>query len=426
MTNISDLTPSYADSASFRKARFSWMMFDWSCSPISALHTTFVFAVYFTTVVMPEGGSFAWSQMTAATALLIGITAPFIGRLADNTGQLKPFLFVCLLGASLATAGLWFVTPDNSAIWLALCLSSLSIFTIETAFIFYNAMLSSLAQPHKQGRLSGTAWGLGYIGAILSLVLVLVFLILPDTPLFGLEKATSEPVRATMVFAGLWAFIFGLPLFFFVRTPPAQPPSEPFFAQMLQTIRTAQKIAYLMRFLVARMLFNDGLITLFAFGGIFAARIFGFSKTEILIFAIGLNLTAGIGAYCGGMITDKLGVPKTIRLSLWGLIIIGIICISAPTKEVFWISGLSLGLFIGPCQSASRVWVSLVAPEEDRASLFGLLMMSGKLTSFFGPLFYGWLVLASGTDRIGMLIVPLLLGAGLVLMPRRLTPPTDS
>jgi len=426
MTNISDLTPSYADSASFLKARFSWMMFDWACSPISALHTTFVFAVYFTTVVMPEGGSFAWSQMTAATALLIGITAPFIGRLADNTGQLKPFLFVCLLGASLATAGLWFVTPDNSAIWLALCLSSLSIFTIETAFIFYNAMLSSLAQPHKQGRLSGTAWGLGYIGAILSLVLVLVFLILPDTPLFGLEKATSEPVRATMVFAGLWAFIFGLPLFFFVRTPPAQPPSEPFFAQMLQTIRTAQKIAYLMRFLVARMLFNDGLITLFAFGGIFAARIFGFSQTEILVFAIGLNLTAGIGAYCGGMITDKLGVPKTIRLSLWGLIIIGIICISAPTKEVFWISGLSLGLFIGPCQSASRVWVSLVAPEEDRASLFGLLMMSGKLTSFFGPLFYGWLVLASGSDRIGMLIVPLLLGTGLVLMPRRLTPPTDS
>jgi UMF1 family MFS transporter len=126
------------------------------------------------------------------------------------------------------------------------------------------------------------------------------------------------------------------------------------------------------------------------------------------------------------MITDKLGVPKTIRLSLWGLIVIGIICILAPTKEVFWISGLSLGLFIGPCQSASRVWVSLVAPEEDRASLFGLLMMSGKLTSFFGPLFYGWLVLASGTDRIGMLIVPLLLGAGLVLMPRRLTPPTDS
>tara|TARA_B110000971_G_scaffold218498_1_gene257422 strand:- start:533 stop:1093 length:561 start_codon:yes stop_codon:yes gene_type:complete len=184
MTNISDLTPSYADSASFRKACFSWMMFDWAYSPISALHTAFVFAVYFTTVVMPVGGSFAWSQMTAATALLIGITAPFIGRLADNTGQLKPFLFVCLLGASLATAGLWFVTPDTSAIWLALCLSSFSIFTIETAFIFYNAILSSLAQPHKQGQLSGTAWSLGYIGAILSLMLVLVFLILPDTPLF--------------------------------------------------------------------------------------------------------------------------------------------------------------------------------------------------------------------------------------------------
>ena len=170
------------------KARLSWMMFDWACSPISALHTTFVFAVYFTTVVMPEGGSFAWSQMTAITALLIAITAPFIGRLADNTGRLKSFLFACLLGASLATAGLWFVTPDSSTIWLALGLSALSIFTIETAFIFYNALLPSLAHPHKQGQLSGTAWGLGYIGAILSLMLVLVFLILPDTPLLSLKK----------------------------------------------------------------------------------------------------------------------------------------------------------------------------------------------------------------------------------------------
>ena len=169
----------------------------------------------------------------------------------------------CLLGASLATAGLWFVTPDSSTIWLALGLSALSIFTIETAFIFYNAVLPSLAHPHKQGQLSGTAWGLGYIGAILSLVLVLVFLILPDTPLFGLEKATSEPVRATMVFAGLWAFIFGLPLFFYVRTPSTRPRAEPFLPQMLQTIRTAQKIPYLIRFLIARMLFNDGLVTLF-------------------------------------------------------------------------------------------------------------------------------------------------------------------
>ena len=169
----------YPDKTSLRKARFSWMLFDWACSPMSALHTTFVFAVYFTTIVMPEGGSFAWSQMTAVTALIIGVTAPFFGRLADNTGRLKSFLSACIFTASFATAGLWFVTPDSSSIWVALLLSSISIFTIESSFIFYNTLLSSLAPPHKQGQLSGAAWGLGYIGAILSLFLVLIFLVFP-------------------------------------------------------------------------------------------------------------------------------------------------------------------------------------------------------------------------------------------------------
>ena len=191
---------------------------------------------------------------------------------------------------------------------------------------------------------------------------------------------------------------------------------------MKQSVNTAREIPFLVRFLVARMLFNDGLITLFAFGGIFAARIFSFSQTEILIYAIGLNLTAGVGAFFGGIASDRLGAPKTIRLSLWGLLLLGAVCICAPSKEIFWVSGLLLGLFIGPCQAASRVWVSLVAPEDDRASLFGLFMMSGKLTSFIGPLFYGWLVLASGTDRVGMLVVLILLAAGLAILPRTLKP----
>ena len=412
----------YPGKMSLRMARLSWMLFDWACSPISALHTTFVFSVYFTTVVMPEGGSFAWSQMTAVTALIIGVTAPFFGRLADNTGRLKSFLSACTFTASLATAWLWFVTPESSSIWVALIFSSVSIFTIETSFIFYNTLLSSLAPPHKQGQLSGTAWGLGYMGAILSLILVLVFLILPEAPLIRLDKSMAEPARATMVFAGLWTFIFSLPLFLYVRTPPVVCKSEPFFTQMKQSVNKARAIPFLVRFLVARMLFNDALITLFSFGGIFATRIFSFSQTEILIYAIGLNLTAGVGAFFGGIVTDRFGVPKTIRLSLWGLLLLGAVCICAPNKEIFWVSGLSLGLFIGPCQAASRVWVSLVAPENDRASLFGLFMMSGKLTSFIGPLFYGWLVLASGTDRAGMLIVLILLAAGLATLPQSLKP----
>ena len=175
----------------------------------------------------------------------------------------------------------------------------------------------------------------------------------------------------------------------------------------------------MMRFLLARMLFNDGLVTLFALGGIFAAKVFGFTQTEILLFAISLNISAGLGAIFGGWADDRLGSLRTIRLSLYGLILFGAMAILAPTKELFWIATLCLGIFVGPSQSASRSYVARRAPDENKASLFGLYMVSGKATSFVGPLIYGWLVLATGQERAGMAIVIALTIAGLLLLPKR-------
>ena len=174
----------------------------------------------------------------------------------------------------------------------------------------------------------------------------------------------------------------------------------------------------MMRFLLARMAFNDGLVTLFAFGGIYAAKIFEFSQQDILIFAIGLNITAGIGAIIAAPLNDRVGSLRLIRISLFFLILFGIICIIAISPILFWAAGLALGLFVGPCQSAARAYIAIKAPPEQRASLFGLFMLSGKATSFVGPLIYGWLVFGFGTERAGMVIVVILLGLGLLLLPR--------
>ena len=174
----------------------------------------------------------------------------------------------------------------------------------------------------------------------------------------------------------------------------------------------------MIRFLLARMAFNDGLVTLFALGGIFAAKVFGFTQTEILIFAISLNVSAGIGAIGGGWADDKLGSLRTIRLSLLGLMVFGTIAITAPSKEIFWIATILLGLFVGPSQSASRSYVARRAPQESKASLFGLYMVSGKATSFIGPMIYGWLVFATGIERAGMAIVIILTLIGFLLLPK--------
>lgn len=402
-----------------KAARFGWILYDWASSPVPTLHATFVFAVYFTTVIMPEGGSTAWAWMTGSAALLVALAAPFAGRFADSKGRIKSCLVGSLLVGAAATAALWWTTPDSGAIRLALSFSLVSIFAMEISFVFYNAMLARLAPPDSIGKMSGLSWGIGYAGAIIALVVVLAVLILPEIPPFGLDKQAAEPVRAAMVFAGLWAVLFSLPMMLFVPSLPATPQTGRLFAQFVASCKTAAAIPDMVRFLLARMAFNDGLVTLFAFGGIYAARVFDFTQTEILAFAILLNITAGLGAAAGGWADDRFGSLTTLRVALWGLLLFGLIAILAPSKLVFWIVGAVLGIFVGPCQAASRSWMARHTPDADKASLFGLYMVSGKLTSFAGPFCYGLLVLATGSDRVGMAIVLLLVGLGIILLPGR-------
>ena len=399
-------------------SHFAWALYDWASSPVPTLHATFVFAVYFTTTLAPENGTYYWAQMTGLTALLVALASPFVGRFADNNGLIKQGLTVTLCTGAIAVMLLWFAAPESNMIWFALGLSALSIFMMEISFVFYNGLLVHLADRTKIGRLSGIAWGTGYVGAVVALGLALAIFILPETAPFGLDKSTAEHVRATMIFAGLWAIIFSLPLFFFVPSPPPTPHQGSWFTQLKSSINEARAIPNMMRFLLARMAYNDGLVTVFALGGIFAAKVFGFTQTEILLFAISLNVSAGFGAIFGGWADDRLGSLRTIQISLWGLLLFGSLTIFAPTKLIFWISALCLGIFVGPSQSASRSYVARLAPDASKASLFGLYMVSGKATSFIGPLIYGWLVLATGFERAGMVIVIVLIALGLILLPK--------
>ncbi len=403
------------------KKQLSWMLYDWASSPVPTLHATFIFSVYFTTQIMPEDGSFYWSQMVAISALCIGVSAPFLGRLADRTGWSKQALMLTSLIGAIATASLWFAAPDYKWAWFALIFSGVSIFCIEIAFVFYNAKLPSIASKEKLGRISGLGWGLGYFGAILALGCVLIGFVMPEKPLLFASTAQLEHIRFTMVFAGIWLVVFSIPLVLFCPKPAVQHHGADitYLQDTINTVKRAMRIPDMFRFLLARMAFNDGLVTLFAFGGIYAAKMFQFSQTEIIIFAISLNITAGIGALIAAPLNDRFDSLFIIKYCLISLIVLGSICILARDATFFWIAGLGLGFFIGPCQSAARVYIARRAPEQDRASMFGLFMLSGKLTSFIGPLLYGWLVLAFSSERAGMTIVIILLAAGLLLLPKR-------
>jgi len=396
-----------------KKTVLSFALYDWAASPLPTLHSTFIFAVYFTTVVMPQGGTVAWGWMTALASIAVAVIAPFSGALADRWHYRKPILFLLTLIAGISGIALWWVAPDQALIPLALIASGVLIFALELSFVFYNALLPSVSTQETIGRISGFAWGFGYISAIVALIIALGVFVLPDTSPFGLNHDQSEHIRITMPFAALWLMVFVIPFFLYVPEPKASSTEDGSLAEGWRIIRQTPGM---LRFIITRMIYADALVTLFAFGGIFAATVFGFSQIEVLIFAIILNITAGLGAILGGVFDDRMGAIKTIRLSLIAMIVLGGIILMTASPLVFWVAASVMGIFIGPLQSASRSHLSRMAPEGAEARVFSFMMLTGKSTSFLGPLCYGWVVWMTGEDRYGMVVVSLLLIIGLILL----------
>ena len=392
-------------------------LYDWASSPLSALHATFIFPVYFATAVMPEGGSAAWAGMTATAAIIIALAAPFVGILGDRHAARKRILGVATVVAGLAVAMLWFVEPVSGHAARALILSAVVVVASELAFVVYNALLPRVAGTETMGRVSGIAWGIGYFGAIVCLGLMLAVFVFPGDAPFGLDRAAAEHIRITMPLAGLWFIVFAVP--FFLLVPEAGKVERQFWPMVVEGWHAVSRTPGLLRFLVARMFYADALVTLFAMGGIFAAKVHGFSQTEVLAFAVILNITAGIGSFIGGWADDRYGSLATLRVSLVLMIVLGTAGIVTSSPELFWIAGSLLGLMVGTLQSSSRSLVARLAPKGVETRVFGFMMLTGKATAFVGPMLFGILVGLTGDDRIGMGVVIALLLAGLALLPRR-------
>ena len=412
-------------------ALWSWALYDWANSGFAALVQTFVFAAYFTRAVAENEtlGTAQWGNMMGACGLVIGLGGPLLGAVADRSGRRKPWLALFTAVCVAATGLLWFVRPDPACVPLALLLAGVATIGAEYANIFYNAMLPDLAGPESVGRWSGWGWGLGYAGGLVLLVVALFGFVQPGA-WFGLPREGALNVRAVMPLTALWYLVFCLPLFRFspdgagARVPLSRALAEG-AAQLRRSFREARRYRGLGLFLLARMFYNDGLTTMFAFGGIYAAGTFGMGADEVIVFGIGLNVTAGLGAAAFAWLDDRAGPRRTILFALAGLIVPGALILLVKSKTLFWIFGLGLGIFVGPVQASSRSYLARVAPQEVRGELFGLFALSGKLTSFLGPLLVGWLTLASGSQRVGMasVIALFVLGfAGMLLTPRAVTP----
>ena len=409
-----------------RRAVMAWVLYDFADSAFATVVATFVVATYFTQAVAPDPvtGAASWATMQAIAGLLIALLAVPMGALADSGGRRAPMLALCVAIMSLSTIALWWVRPDPAYALLALVLVAAATVAFEIATVFYNAMLPDLAPPDRLGRLSMIGWGVGYLGGLACLVTALLLLVMPDPAPFGLDRAQAEHIRAAAVLSGLWVAAFAWPAAVFI---PDRTDAQPWRAtirtsliELRTTLRDAIRNRNLLSLLVARMLFMDGLVTLFAFGGIYAAGEFAFSAQDVLIFGIGLNITAGLGVFAFAFIEDRIGAKTTVLASLTALVALALPLLLVKDPAWFWALGLALGLFVGPAQAASRSLMAHMAPPDARAAWFGLFALSGRVTAFLGPAALALATTTFQSQRAGMAVILILLAAGaLALIPLR-------
>lgn len=406
-----------------KKGLLSWALYDWANSAYFVMIQTFVFAAYFAASVAESEttGTTLWGNMIGLAGLVIAVCAPVLGSIADEGGRRKPWIFFFTVVSVIGCSALWFVEPDSGWMIYALVMAFFATLGAELSFIFYNAMLPDLASEQNIGRWSGWAWSMGYLGGLACLILCYFVFIQNGEALFGLDTDSAEEVRITFLVTGIWYALFSIPLFLRTRDVPSK--NKEWRAATADGFRRLRKSWAMIKdhpdigkFLLARIFYNDGLATIFAMGGVYAAGTFDFDTTDIFYFGIALNVTAGLGAYGFAWLDDKSGSRKTIIGSLIGVILPVTAVLFVQSVQWFWVWGLLLGIFVGPVQSASRTYMGRMAPQGLRNQMFGLFALSGKLTTFAGPILVGWITLLTGNQRWGMSIILFLLIAGIALM----------
>src|SRR5258707_1037047 len=451
-TPIADMQQTYPP----RSAVISWIFFDWAAQPYFTLITTFVFAPYFATHVAsdPASGQGLWGFATAAAGLVIALMSPVLGAIADASGRRKPW--IAGFGALLVIGSclMWFGKPgDVSVIPLLLLAYAIATIGVEFATVFNNAMMPSLVPPDKIGRLSGTGWATGYVGGIISLILVLGFLAAnPDTgrtlfglaPLFGLDPATHQGDRMSGPLTGIWFIIFVTPMFLFTPDYPAKRPVREAvrhgLIELRQSFHELPKQKSIATFLLANMIYTDGLVSLFAFGGIYAAGTFGWNTIQIGTFGIILAVAGTFGAWLGGKLDDSLG-PKRVIVGSMLILLLAICAIlmvdkdsilfipvappepggalfSGAAERAYLVLGCLIGAAGGPLQAASRTLLIRLAPKDRIAQYFGLFALTGKVTSFIGPLLIGVVTAITASQKAGMAMLVVFFVAGLALLAR--------
>ena len=425
---------------------WGWFFFDWASQPYNTLLLTFIFAPYMTSLLgSGTAAQTVWGYGIGAAGLLIAILSPLLGAVADRSGHRMRFIAFFSLLYMLGAWGLWQAAPGDVNLWFVMISFGIGLIGMEFATTFTNAMLPDLGSPKEIGRISGSGWAFGYLGGVLSLILVLMLLaegatgrtLIGLSPILGLDPDLREGTRAVGPFTAIWYAIFMIPFFLWVREPRRtdtiglRAAARHAIPDLRRTLRGLPGRKSLSAFLLSSMLYRDALNGIYAFGGIYAAGVLGWGVTDVGVFGILAAITGAVFAWAGGRADSRFGPRIVVVACLVVLtgVATGIVFISRDTvfglavspesrlpDLAFYVLGALIGAAGGALQASSRTMMVHQADPARMTEAFGLYALAGKATSFIAPLSIGLVTAVTGSQAWGITPLILLFVLGLVLL----------
>ena len=401
------------------KKIFNFALYDFANSAFTTIIITFIFSTYFAKQIAPNPvlGQSYWGWTIGITGVVVALIGPLLGTIADKKNYTEFFIKIFTIICISLTCLLWFSKPSEKYLIYTLFIVGLANIFYELSLIFYNSTLKKISESNNLGKSSGFSFALGYIGGIIVLIICITIFIDNDSLPFGLSKENSENVRATSILVAFWYLIFSMPfLFNLKKTNKNEIEKKINYTKNFKELIWDKGLNNIGKFLLARMLYADGLNAIIIMGGIFAVGVFSLEIKDLLVLSVLMNITAFIGAIVGGYANDRFSSKSVIIFSLIGLIISSSIILFLKSKVIFLFFASINGFFIGPVQSASRVFMTKSIDENNQASGFGLFALSGKLTSFIGPLLVSTITYISNSQKIGFSSAIALLFIGLLVL----------
>ena len=425
---------------SLRRQVTAFALWDGGMSAFSSVILTFVFSTYITKAVAAEGvvgeaavkaaqdhGTQVVSGWQTVGAVAVALLAPLLGNLADSGGGRNALLRIFTIATVVTVALMPMVALDSNALVLGAVLLAVAIVFSELAGVFVNSVLPEISTEANRGRISGTAWAIGYWGSILCLGLVLVLFVMPGTGLLGITDEDGWNLRAVPLFVAAWILAGTLPLMLWApRHAAAEPgmrwnPLQGYITIIRRVARAVRDEPVMLQYLVASAIYRDGLGAVFSVAGILAGVAYGFSTVEVILFGIVANLVAGFGVFLGGRADDRFGPRPVIIAGCLGIIVLGLVVFAVGSPLVFWVAGLAICLFVGPVQSASRNLLTRLSAPGRETENFGLYATTGRALGFLGMGAFTMTVAWLNDTRSGILGIIVVMAVGLLaFVPIRL------